>query len=111
MEANASPHGLLLKVLMALVLVTGAMQPIASHACETNFDCELGSRCVRESGQMIGACLGGMNPGNSNDRRPGRISSGTTDNIGKTCSTNFDCDLGARCVKSGGMEGVCLKNR
>ncbi len=103
--------GRCLKAVIFSLGIFAATMSGAAYGCESNFDCELGSRCVKAKGQSIGICFGGMDPGNKNDQKPGRLSSGTTEGIGDTCWSNLDCDLGARCVKSGGMEGVCLKEK
>lgn len=86
-------------VATVLLLFSGYAIP-----CQFDSDCAIGSTCVK-SGGMYGQCMGGMNPGNSNDRAP------ATDfgrGGGYTCSFDSDCKIGYACIKSG-MKGVCLK--
>jgi hypothetical protein len=33
-------------------------------ACSFDTDCQVGSRCVKASGQIYGVCAGGLFPGN-----------------------------------------------
>ena len=76
---------------------------------------------------MYGVCAGGLNPGNSFDKRPvydpldlnrgsrrygsdgdarNRMDSNGT--YGDTCNFNTECGVGSRCVKRGySVTGVC----
>lgn len=89
---------------LSIFIIFGALSNVA-YACSSNFDCDLGSKCIKPSGSMYGYCMGGMNPGNSYDDEPATDFGGGG---GWTCSSNFDCELGYQCAKSG-MQGVCIK--
>ncbi|MCJ7754602.1 MAG: hypothetical protein MUP13_08560 [Thermoanaerobaculales bacterium] len=54
------------KICLAMVLVT----PSVGMACQLDTDCGVGSKCLVSSGQIYGICVGGMNPGNDDDRQP-----------------------------------------
>jgi hypothetical protein len=86
-----------------------AMTATVSMACQDDFDCQLGSKCVKpRGGGLYGICAGGMSPGNSNDRVPVYDPLDLSRSVGNTCSFDLDCGIGARCAKSG-LSGVCVR--
>ena len=87
--------------LMAAVLILSSTY---AFSCQFNTDCAIGSKCVKGSG-IYGYCMGGMNPGNSNDSQPATDLMGGG---GYTCSFSTDCDPGYRCAKSG-LKGTCVR--
>jgi len=96
--------------LVAAVLVLGLLQPSSGRACSFNTDCEVGSKCLKESGQIYGICVGGMNPGNDNDAQPVYSPTDPNGTLGDTCDFDVDCGPGSRCVKeSGRIHGVCIR--
>lgn len=80
-----------------------------SDACQFNTDCQPGSKCDKGSGSIYGVCVGGISPGNSNDRVPVYSPMDLNNTYGNTCSFNTDCGPGSECVKSGGIYGTCMK--
>ncbi|PHY00810.1 MAG: hypothetical protein CK529_04855 [Rhodospirillaceae bacterium] len=54
-------------------------------ACQFNTDCGVGSKCMKEVGKLEGICMGGMNPGNSNDRNPYSNPVRPDSSVGNTC--------------------------
>ena len=98
------------RVLIASSLVTAALlvSDVAS-ACTFNTDCEVGSKCLKKSGQIYGVCVGGLSPGNRNDSQPVRAPLDLNGTYGNTCSFNTDCGPGSVCVKEGGIYGTCMK--
>jgi hypothetical protein len=97
-----------------LKLLAGSMACFAlnAYACSFDTDCQPGSKCLKRSGQIYGVCLGGMSPGNSNDRVPVRDALDPNRTVGNTCSFDTDCGPGSSCVKSSGnINGVCLRGR
>ena len=81
-------------------------------ACELNTDCAIGSQCVKESGELEGICVAGMDPGNRNDSRPYHDDLDLSGSVGNTCQLNTDCGVGAMCLKEAGqLDGVCVKRR
>jgi hypothetical protein len=109
-----------------LIVVFMLTAPFAS-ACQFDTDCDVGSKCVKSGYSMNGACVGGLNPGNANDRNPvydpldlnrgsrkpstgdargmGQDSDGT---YGDTCSFDVDCGPGGQCIKGRGIYGTCM---
>lgn len=97
----------LLKILLAAALFL----PATVLACAFDTDCNPGSQCAKASGSLYGVCVGGISPGNSNDREPVRAPLYVNGTYGNTCSFNVDCGPGSVCVKRGGIEGVCMRGR
>ena len=88
---------------MALAMPTPAL------ACTFDTDCQIGSKCFKPSGSLYGYCVGGLFPGNSNDRKPARNPLDLTGKQGSTCSFDIQCGIGGKCVKSSGsIYGTCL---
>lgn len=101
-----------MRALHAIVLAVGVFAAPTVFACSFDTDCSPGSKCVKRSGSIYGVCLGGISPGNSNDREPVRSPLDPNKTYGNTCSFNTDCGPGSTCVKSAGsVNGVCLKAR
>lgn len=97
----------LLKILISVALFL----PATIFACSFDTDCYPGSKCAKASGSIYGVCLGGISPGNSNDREPVKAPLDLNGTYGNTCSFNTDCGPGSVCVKRGGIDGVCMRGR
>lgn len=109
MEVTPTLTNPTLKIIMKkLILTFFLLTPTIGLTCESNFDCEIGSKCVKEKPLEPGYCVGGMNPGNQNDRNPPRQDP-YEKKKGSVCYYNADCDFGQKCLKeSGKMYGVCI---
>ena len=83
-----------------------------ARACDWDTDCEVGSKCLKRRGELSGACIGGLYPGNKNDARPYEDPLDSNSSAGHACSWDTDCDVNQRCLKKGSaLEGVCLDKR
>ena len=81
-----------------------------SMACQFNTDCDPGSNCLKRSGSIYGICVGGISPGNSNDRVPVYSPLDPNGTYGNTCQFSTDCGPGSVCTKSSGsINGTCMK--
>src|SRR4051812_48446693 len=95
------------KQLLVLAAALAAALGSDARACDTKFDCAVGSSCVHTDAFSPGVCLGGMFPGNSDDSGPRSLTPISDGTRGKTCSFDTECDVGQRCLKSG-LYGACL---
>jgi len=98
---------------MSKVIVTTALLLLSSIAlaCSFDTDCQPGSKCLKNDGQIYGICVGGISPGNKNDQKPVSAPLDVNRTYGNTCSFDTDCGPGSVCVKRGGIEGTCMKKR
>ena len=55
------------KILSVVALILMAS---ASHACQFDTDCGVGSTCEKSGYGLYGVCQGGLNPGNAYDDQP-----------------------------------------
>jgi len=99
------------KYIVVTILATALATCVYSHAvaCSFNTDCQPGSTCQKSSGSIYGVCVGGISPGNKNDRVPVYAPTDPNRTYGNTCSFNTDCGPGSECVKSGGIKGTCMR--
>ncbi len=99
-----------MKIIKALIAIA-LFIPSLSFACSFDTDCDPGSKCTKSSGSIYGVCLGGISPGNRNDKEPVYSPLDVNGTYGDTCSFNTDCGPGSVCVKKGGIDGVCMRGR
>lgn len=92
-------------IVAALIISNGAF------ACAFDTDCQPGSKCAKATNAVYGVCVGGLMPGNSNDRRPVTDPLDVNRTYGNTCSFSTDCGPGSMCMKDGGIYGTCMKSR
>jgi hypothetical protein len=77
-------------------------------ACGFDTDCQPGSKCIKNGG-LYGWCVGGISPGNNNDRQPTYDPLDINGTGGRTCSFDTDCGPGSSCVKGSGIYGTCMR--
>jgi len=95
---------------ICLVIYFAAFAANEARACRLQTDCKPGSECVKPEGSVYGMCVGGLSPGNSNDRQPVESPRDPNGTVGNTCVFNTDCGPGSACVKNG-LYGVCVRPR
>lgn len=101
-----------MKVVKIVMILFFSFTPLNSFACSFDTDCQVGSKCVKSRGNIYGICVGGMNPGNNNDRTPVIDPLDLDRSYGNTCSFDTDCGVSNKCFKEQGyIKGVCVKGR
>ena len=80
--------------------------PASAGACESDTDCDAGNKCLKPQGQIYGACVGGVRPGNKYDRQP--VHNPNLPNYGKTCYQDAECGPRLICEKSNKASGACI---
>jgi hypothetical protein len=96
-----------MRAMLSSLLVVGLLGSGASVACQFDFDCSGGGKCLKDPTAFDGVCYGGARPGNQGDRRPGpqRDPNHTR---GNTCFSDAECGPGSECLRApGGRDGVC----
>jgi TPR repeat protein len=88
--------------------ITLAMFANPVLACTYDTDCSPGSKCFKSNGSIYGACIGGISPGNANDRQPIYAPLDINRTYGNTCTWDTDCGPGSHCMKGNNINGVCL---
>ena len=101
-------HHMVRGLLAAQVVAFLMAVPSTGFACQFDTDCAVGSKCSKPKGSINSWCVGGLNPGNANDKKPARDPLDITGKNGDTCSFDVDCGPGGSCVKGGGIYGTCL---
>jgi hypothetical protein len=100
---------------ISVVFLLLFFSPIANTplwACSFDVDCEVGSECIKNSGSFDGVCIGGLYPGNKNDRQPVYDPLDVNGTVGNTCYSSVDCGRGNYCAtSSSAIAGVCLRTR
>ena len=99
-----------MKIVTIIILVVFIFiaVPIIVYACSFDTDCNVGSKCVKSPGSIYGICVGGLNPGNSNDKQPKKFFPDINGKYGDTCSFDTDCGPGGKCIKGNGIYGTCM---
>ena len=100
----------MMKKIIFIFLLSLASVGSASAACFSDFDCGMGNKCVKASGDinLTGVCVvpsdrfGNRRIDTTTPRSQPRNVSG--------CSFDLDCGLGFSCMKrSGQLKGICVK--
>lgn len=101
-----------MRLVLAFLVASLCSTSASLYACQFDTDCQVGSKCLKQSGQLDGMCVGGLNPGNRNDDNPYSNGLDINKTEGNTCSFDTDCGPGSKCMKGAGqLEGTCMRRR
>jgi hypothetical protein len=101
-----------MKTLSAILffVILSFVIPATASACITFSDCQIGSRCVKRSGNLYGVCKGGMSPGNAHDKHPVYDPLDPDGTYGDTCTYDSNCGVNSKCMKRRiASTGTCVK--
>ncbi len=87
------------KNIVFTIILLCLLIPKFANACAFNLDFNIGSKCMKPSGSLYGYCVGGMNPWNSNDKKPAYNPLDMTGKQGNTCQFDLACGIGNKCYK------------
>ena len=96
---------------MAAIVVGLLFLPHDASACERDFECPAGSRCVKRFGELDGVCQRGVSPDPRRDQgRPTPGKARTPGRAGAPCEFQTDCGPGLSCVSRGSSsQRVCSR--
>jgi len=99
-------------IIFFAIFLTGILIQGPVAACQFDTDCNPGSKCIKKRGSIYGVCVGGIAPGNRNDKKPVYAPLDPHKTYGDTCQFDTDCGPGSKCVKRrGSIYGTCMKKR
>jgi len=110
-QVRKTYSSLMNKLIVIGLIVIGTIFAMTniSQSCQFNTDCAPGSQCLKASGALYGACVGGISPGNKHDNKPVYSPLDPNRTYGNTCSFDTDCGPGSACVKTTGIYGTCMR--
>jgi hypothetical protein len=90
------------------LMVVLALVSSPALACKSDVDCDIGSKCLMQSGQTEGSCTTTRKPGHVDN---GGLSHDPTDpskTNASSCDVDLDCGPMGRCLRSPGkVTGMC----
>ena len=90
------------------LIVVLALASSPALACQFDADCDIGSKCLKQSGQTDGVCTSARKPGHADDGGLSRDPTDPAKTSGNGCAVDLDCGPIGKCLRATGqVNGTC----
>jgi hypothetical protein len=80
----------------------------SAFACKYDAECDIGSRCLKQSGATEGASVNAKQPGHARNDGLSRDPTDPANAQRQICDVDLDCGISGKCVRATGQtRGTC----